>query len=63
MTRVLISTVYRYEPIIVTSNKFSAEHLILLVDAEPDEKMKSSLDTIKKSLGSALKIETVKTDI
>lgn len=63
MTRVLIATVYTFEPVIAAATKISAERLILLVDKEPDDKQDKSVDLIKQSLGSVLEIKTVKTDV
>jgi CRISPR-associated protein Csa3 len=63
MGRVLIATVYTFEPVIAVATKISAERLILLVDKEPDEKQNKSVDLIKQSLGSVLEIKTVKTDV
>lgn len=63
MTRVLIATLYIFEPIIAAATKISAEKLFLLIDTEPDEKQKSSLAVIKQSLGSVLEIQTVPTDV
>lgn len=63
MTKVLIATIYTFEPIIASATKISADRLILLIDKNPDNKQTQSLDVIKKSLGSVLEIKTVATDI
>lgn len=63
MGRVLISTVYIFEPIIACATKISAEKLILLTDKNPDDTQQKSIELIKQSLGSVLEIKTVKTDI
>lgn len=63
MTKVLIATLYVFEPIIAAATKISAERLYLLVDKEPDEKQKQSIEMIKKSLGTVLEIKTVDTDV
>lgn len=63
MTKVLIATIYVFEPIIAAATKVSADRLILLVDKEPDEKQQKSIDVIKQSLGTVLEIKTVATDI
>jgi len=63
MVKILIATIYVFEPIIASATKISAERLILLIDKEPDEKQSQSLEVIKKSLGSVLEITTVPTDI
>ena len=63
MTKVLLATLYVFEPVIATSTKISADKLILLIDKEPDATQQKSLDIIKQSLGSVLEIKTVKTDV
>lgn len=63
MTKVLLATLYVFEPVIAASTKISADKLILLIDKEPDATQQKSLDIIKQSLGSVLEIKTVKTDV
>jgi len=63
MTKVLLATLYVFEPVIAASTKISADRLILLIDKEPDATQQKSLDIIKQSLGSVLEIKTVKTDV
>ena len=63
MAKILISTVYRHEPVISACTKQSIEELILLIDEQPDDRMAEALSLIEKSLGSVLKIKTISTDI
>ncbi len=63
MTRVLLATIYVFEPIIASATKIGADRLILFIDKEPDEKQQKSLDVINQSLGTVLEIKTVATDI
>lgn len=63
MSKTLISTVYRHEPVISACTKQAIDELLLLIDQEPDEKMRNSLALIERSLGSVLKIKTISTDI
>lgn len=63
MTKILIATLYSFEPIIATATKISAERLFLLIDKHPDEKQAKSLELIKQSLGSVLEIKTIPTDV
>lgn len=63
MTKILIATIYTFEPIIASATKVGADRLILLIDKEPDEKQQKSLNIIKLSLGTVLEIKTVETDI
>jgi CRISPR-associated protein Csa3 len=63
MVRVLIATTYRFEPVMASTTKVSADRLILLIDKKPDDKQKKSVDLIKKSLGSVLEIKTMGIDV
>lgn len=63
MTKILIATLYIFEPIIAAATKISADRLYLLIDKEPDEKQSQSLEVIKQSLGTVLEIKTVDTDV
>ena len=63
MTKILIATLYSFESVIAASTKIGADRLILLIDHEPDKTQQNSIDLISNSLGSVLKIDTVKTDV
>ena len=63
MAKVLIATLYVFEPVIAAATKISADRLFLLIDKEPDEKQRKSIEVIKQSLGSVLEIKTVETEI
>lgn len=63
MTKILIATLYIFEPIVAAVTKISAERLILLIDKEPDEKQTKSLEVVKQTLGSVIEIKTIKTDV
>lgn len=63
MAKILLATIYVFEPIIASATKVGADRLILFVDKEPDEKQQKSLDVIKQSLGTVLEIKTVATDV
>lgn len=63
MAKVLLATIYEFEPIMVSATKSGADRLVLFVDKEPDERQQRSLDIIKKSLGTVLEITTVATEI
>ena len=63
MTKILLATIYVFEPIIASATRVGADRLILLIDKEPDERQKKSLDVIRQSLGTVLEIKTVETDI
>lgn len=63
MAKILLATIYVFEPIIASATKVGADRLILFVDKEPDERQQKSLDVIKQSLGTVLEIKTVATDV
>lgn len=63
MGKILIATLYAFEPIIATATKISAERLFVLIDKNPDEKQTKSLDLIKQSLGSVIEIKAIPTDV
>ncbi len=63
MAKILIATLYKFEPVIAAATKISADRLYLLIDKEPDEKQSKSLEVIKQSLGTVLEVKTVKTDV
>lgn len=63
MTKILIATLYVFEPIIASATKMSADRLILLIDKNPDKKQLESLEILKKSLGSVMEITTVETEV
>ncbi len=63
MTKILIATLYVFEPVIASATKMSADRLILLIDKKPDKKQLESLEILKKSLGSVMEITTVETEV
>jgi len=63
MSKVLIATIYQHYSVMASSNKFSIEKIILLIDNNPDEIMNNNIKLIEESLGSIMKIEKVKTDL
>lgn len=60
MSKILISTVYGPDPVLLSCTKISPNKLILLVTDEADKIIKDSLDLIKKSLGRVIDLEVVK---
>jgi len=55
----LISSFYSIEPFMPAALAFSAKKIVLLVDAEPDAKLRENLETIKKTFGSAVFVKTI----
>lgn len=60
MTKILISTLFNPDPVLLSCTKLSPDKLILLISEEPDETIKKSLDLIKNSLGRVIEVTTVK---
>jgi CRISPR-associated protein Csa3 len=59
MSKILISTVYGPDPVLLSCTKISPQKLILLVTDENDKVIKESLDLIKNSLGRVLEYEII----
>ncbi|MGE0792661.1 MAG: CRISPR-associated CARF protein Csa3 [Candidatus Woesearchaeota archaeon] len=59
MSKILISTLFNPDPVILACTKLSPDELILLITDEPDKTISESLDLIKKSLGRVIKVSTV----
>ncbi|MDD3175648.1 MAG: CRISPR-associated CARF protein Csa3 [Candidatus Nanoarchaeia archaeon] len=60
MKRILISTLFNPDPVLLSCTKLSPDKLILLVTDEPDETIEKSLELIKNSLGRVIDVSTVK---
>jgi CRISPR locus-related DNA-binding protein len=63
MVKVLIATLYGPDPILVAANKLGPDRIILLIDEEPNDKQKESLELLNNSLGRIIDIKTVKTEV
>ena len=60
MTKILISTLFNPDPVLLACTKLSPDKLILLITDEPDDTIKKSLDLIQNSLGRVIDVSTVK---
>jgi len=63
MANVLIATLYGKDSVMVSTIKFGAESLFLIIDENPDENQNAALKAIKDALGEAVAINTVKTKL
>lgn len=61
--KIMIATLYSYEPIIAGVMKLGASELYLLVDENPDKKQKDALAIIKNRLADFVEIKEVKTNV
>jgi len=60
MAKIIIATLYEKEPVLVSATKLGADVLYLVIDEKENAKQENSLSLIKKSLGSVVKINTIK---
>ncbi len=60
--KVLIATLYSPEPVMLATTRLGPDRLILIIDKEPDQTQKNSLELIKKSLGTVIEVKEVKVD-
>ncbi len=61
MSKILIATIYEQYSIIATSNHFSINEVILLVDNEPNETMKKNIKLVDDTLGKVIKVQKIPT--
>lgn len=57
MARVLVTTTYSSDSIILAITKLSIERLFLLVDKKPDETQKATIDSINKTFGAVIEVK------
>lgn len=57
MARVLVTTTYSSESIILAITKLSIERVFLLVDKKPDDVQKATIDVINKTFGPVIEIK------
>ena len=62
MSKVVIATLYGIEPVMLTTTRFGADKLILILSKTPDDKQEKSLKLVTDSLGSVVQIKTIKVD-
>jgi len=63
MEKIMIATLYSYEPIIAGVMAMGAKKLYLLMDESPDEYQKKSLKEVKERLSEFVNITEVKTNV
>jgi CRISPR-associated protein Csa3 len=61
--KVLIATLYKADPILLSCTRLGPERLILLVDKEPDKEQEASIKLIQDSLGKVIDVKIVKTEV
>lgn len=63
MVNIIIATLYKKEPVMVSATRFGADSLFLIVDEKPAKEQQNSLETIKEALGEAIKVNIIKTKL
>ena len=63
MAKVLISTVYSMDSIVLCATKLSVDRIYLLVDSKPDVVQSKTVKDIESSLGKALEVKTKKVSV
>ncbi len=61
--KVMIATVYSFEPVIVGAMKTGVDELYLIIDNNPDEDQENAVKEIKKVLEDYVKIHLIKTKV
>jgi CRISPR locus-related DNA-binding protein len=63
MTKILISSIYHHESVMLCATKFSVDELFLIIDRNPNEIQQKAINIVKDSLGSVVKIHERKAEI
>ncbi|MEM4397701.1 MAG: CRISPR-associated CARF protein Csa3 [Candidatus Woesearchaeota archaeon] len=60
MTKVLIATLYKAEPVLLFLTRIGSERVILLIDEKPNDEQLNNLKLIKESIGKVVDVKEVK---
>jgi len=63
MTKILISSIYDHNSVMLCATKFSVEELYLIIDKHPDKYQKNAIKLVKDSLGSVVAIHERKAEV
>jgi len=63
MTKILISSIYDHNSIMLCATKFSIEEIYLIIDKNPDEIQQNAIKIVKDSLGSVVRIHERKAEV
>ncbi len=63
MSRVLVTTTYSSDSIILAITKLSVDRVYLLIDKKPDDTQSHAIDTINKTFGSVIEIKEKKIEL
>ena len=63
MARVLITTTYSSDSIVLAITKLSVERVFLLTDKKPDDTQKATIDKINKTFGSVIEVKEKKVEL
>lgn len=63
MKKILISSIYDHNSIMLCATKFSIDEIYLIIDKVPDDKQKKAIEIVNESLGKIVKIILKKADV
>ena len=63
MARVLVTTTYSSDSIILAITKLSIERVFLLIDKKPDETQRATIENINKTFGSVIEIKEKRVEL
>src|SRR3989344_4579404 len=63
MSRVLVTTTYSSDSIILAITKLSIERVYLLIDKKPDETQSQTIENINKTFGSVIEIKEKRVEL
>jgi len=63
MSKILISSIYDHNSVMLCATKFSVDEIYLIIDKNPDKNQKKAIEIVKNSLGSVVKIHERKVEV
>lgn len=63
MRKILISSIYDHNSVMLCATKFSVDEMYLIVDKDPDENQKKAVEIVKNSLGSVVTIHERRAEV
>lgn len=63
MAKILISSIYDHNSVMLCATKFSIDEIFLIIDQEPNKTQKEAVELVKNSLGKVVKIHEKKADV
>ena len=63
MVKVLISSIYDHNSVMLCATKFSVDEIFLIIDKKPNEIQQKAIKIVKDSLGSVVNIHERKAEV